>query len=494
MSQYLKDHPLGQPIPQSVHAVCINLPTMRDVIGYEEKQAETLSAVKYAYPRFLIHDYLKRISALAQARHGLEGRAVFSVYTMKAAQELIAWTGLEDVGLLEEAGFVLVHFPDSPEAWQAAKSFVQHTGTGISSRLAEDYLLARGELAHAQEETLFTGDAEAHVRAALRPYIASDKLWFCTGGMNALYAGVQAMRKVQAPRGRTVYLQLGWLYLDTMKLLKHFLGPDEEVVIIHDVHDWPAIEAVFAQHGDRLAGVVTELPNNPLVQTLDVERMSALCLKHGALRLFDPSIAGVVNVDVLPYADLLPVSLTKYAASRGDIMIGALAVNPDSPYAEELAEQVAMAAVAPYARDMARLAVEIDDMAAVAERVNANALALAEYLERSPKVKRVFSPLQVGSAEHFRKIARHENALGSIITFDLAMPLADFYDKSRMVKGPSFGTHFTLMCPFLYLAHYDLVSTPEGCQHLRQLGLNPELIRLSVGEEPLEAVIAALGI
>jgi len=492
MSHYLQAHPLGQPVPRSVHAVCVSLPTMQDLIGYEEHHPETLAAVKFAYPRFVVHDYLKRICALAQERHGLDGRAVFAVYTEKAARELAAWIGAKDFGLIEKEGFVLVHFPDSPEAWKAAKAFVQHTGTGISSRLAEDYLYAQGQIDSLQPEPIREEDAEAHVRRALRPYIASNQLWLCAGGMSALHTAIKAIRKYQVPRGKTVYLQLGWLYLDTMKLLESFLGPDEEAVVIYDVHDRDAIEAVFAEHGPRLAGVITELPNNPLVQTLDIEHLCELCLKHGVVRLFDPSLAGVVNVDVLPYTDLMPVSLTKYAANRGDIMIGALAVNPASPHAAELATLVPDEVVAPYRRDIARLAYEIDSMSEVAERVNANALALAAYLERSEKIERVYWPMQAGSEDHFRKIARHEMALGSIITLDLAVPLADFYDAATVVKGPSFGTNYTLMCPFLYLAHYDLASTEQGRAQLRSWGLNPELIRLSVGEESLEDILAAL--
>jgi len=49
-----------------------------------------------------------------------------------------------------------------------------------------------------------------------------------------------------------------------------------------------------------------------------------------------------------------------------------------------------------------------------------------------------------------------------------------------------------MMCPFLYLAHYDFVSTEEGRQHLRECGLNPDLVRLSVGVEPIGEIQAAL--
>ena len=59
-------------------------------------------------------------------------------------------------------------------------------------------------------------------------------------------------------------------------------------------------------------------------------------------------------------------------------------------------------------------------------------------------------------------------------------------------KGPSFGITTTLVCPFLYLAHYDLVSTEQGRQYLQANRLNPELVRLSVGTEPLDTILTAL--
>lgn len=490
----LRHHPLGQPVPDSVHAVCVSLPTMDDVVGYEEKRADTLEAVKFAYPRFVFHDYILRTAVYVAAKHELTGRAAYALASVRSAEAMATWMELDEYGIVPEADFVLLHFNDTIEARTAAKNFLQHTGTSISSRHAEDYLLAETQLDNPQAEARFDGNAAAHVIGALQQYVETDALHLCTSGMNAIYAALKTTRQLQRQRGRTVYLQLGWLYLDTMKVLESFLGEDEEVVVLTDVYNWDAIEEVFENYGDRLAGVVTELPTNPLVQMLDIERLSALCVQHGAVRIFDPSLVGIVNVDILAYTDLLPTSLTKYAANAGDVMSGALAVNPDSPLYDELSSRITREIEPPYHRDVARLAQQIDDMPAVAALVNANAVALADYLNRSRKVERVYSPLQPRSADNFSKIARSEFSVGAIITIDLAVPLAEFYDEARIVKGPSFGTGFTMMCPFMYLAHYDLVNAEEGRAELARHGLNPELIRLSVGTEPINDIISALGL
>ena len=50
----------------------------------------------------------------------------------------------------------------------------------------------------------------------------------------------------------------------------------------------------------------------------------------------------------------------------------------------------------------------------------------------------------------------------------------------------------TLICPFMYLAHYDLVNTEAGRAELRANGLEADLLRLCVGTEPVDEIIAAL--
>jgi cystathionine gamma-synthase len=50
----------------------------------------------------------------------------------------------------------------------------------------------------------------------------------------------------------------------------------------------------------------------------------------------------------------------------------------------------------------------------------------------------------------------------------------------------------TLVCPFMYLAHYDLVRTQAGREALAADGLDPDLLRLSVGTGPVDAIVAAL--
>ncbi len=83
-------------------------------------------------------------------------------------------------------------------------------------------------------------------------------------------------------------------------------------------------------------------------------------------------------------------------------------------------------------------------------------------------------------------------ATGCMLSFELRVPMDRFYDAVRLPKGPSFGMTTTLLCPFIQLAHYDLVTSEAGRAELAAAGLSPDLMRLSVGTEPVEAIVAAI--
>ena len=45
--------------------------------------------------------------------------------------------------------------------------------------------------------------------------------------------------------------------------------------------------------------------------------------------------------------------------------------------------------------------------------------------------------------------------------------------------------------PYVYLALFDLIQTEEGRQQLTEMGLHPDMLRISVGLEPVEDIIAS---
>ena len=490
--------PLGQRIPASPHAVSCSLPTLHDVRGYEEKNPETMRQLTSGYPRFVVHPFARELAAhLVATTPALAGQTVWLTTSPQMARALAAHLAQVDPGArtLPNEQIPGVAHPASAALATRAKMFLQNIGGFLSSREAESHLVRLGLRSAPFVENLFPGDAAAEVRRVLRralPGSRDEDLLLAPSGMNAIYAAFRASADLQATRGRTVWLQLGWLYLDTIAILKNFTRTPADYVYVRDPLDQAAIDRIFARHGNRIAGALVELPTNPLIQTPDVPRIAELCRRHGAHLVVDPSVASIFNLEVLPHADLVVASLTKYTASEGDLTAGCVAVNPAGPDAAELRRRAAAAAEPVFARDLARLAAEIGETEAVLARIHANTARVAAFLESHPKVRDVHWALRPESRANYLKIARAPDATGGMITFTLQGPMEAFYDRLRLPKGPSFGMKTTLICPFMYLAHYDLVTTPAGLAELSASRLDADLLRLCCGTEPVEDIIGAI--
>jgi cystathionine gamma-synthase len=510
--------PLGRRIPDRLHAVSVSLPTMRDLVGYEEKDPAIVRQIASGYPRFVLHPCLRQLAEHLIRQHGLAGRTLWLTASARSAAGLAAHLAATPAGcgaritpfaadpstgsvrpsspLAGQVGLHGVIHPENPDLFNAAKTFLQNTGMFLGSREAEDALMRLGILRAVEPEPSFVGDALAEIRRVLRralPLAGDADLLPACSGMNAIYAAFRAVSELQAARGRTLWVQLGWLYRDTIALLKRFTpDPARDYVYLPDVFDFSALERLFAEKGGRIAGVFAETPTNPLIQTPDVPALAALVRRHGARLILDPSIASLFCVDVLAHADLVVNSLTKFAASEGDILAGLVAVNPAAPDAGALRRSIAQKLEPVYPRDLARLAAEIGDYEPFVVKLNAATPRIVAFLESHLKVKRVYWPLSPESRGNYLGIARTPGSVGGMLSFTLKTPLAPFYDAVRLPKGPSFGMKNSLLSPFIYIAHYDLVKNAAGRAELAASGIESDLLRLSVGAEPIEDIIATL--
>lgn len=485
----LRNYPLGERCPESPHAVVSSLPTMEDVRGYEEHDPRVVEVLSSGYPRFVVHAFIEELIGYYLKREGLDGRAGVLIPGRRATQDLADYIGPGLVSVSVEDSLFLVHFDRSDgELKHRVRKFVQHTGCGISSRQAEDLLVGCGLRQSVHAESVAEQRVQEKVETTLAGLIGceSKDVLVCSSGMNAFYAGFRAVHEAQSAKGRTRWLQLGWLYLDSGCVLKEFLGESDSLDYCYDATNIDGIIEKIQSCGDALACVVIECPTNPLVQVADLPRIAQAVRESGGVLMIDPTIASIYNVDVLHYADILVTSLTKYASHVGDVMIGALAVNPQSAHYGDLVLRSSSFYQPPYGRDLVRLAFEMETAPEAVARMDANARKLADYLQAHDAVKQVH---YAGYSDHFAEVAKSPDSGGAMITVELKGDIEPFYDALSVMKGPSFGTDFTLVCPFMFLAHYDLVTSKEGSNFLRSVGIDPNLIRISVGAEPIEQII-----
>lgn len=491
--------PLGHPIVESPHSVLLSLPTLADVIGYEERAEAVTSRILTGYPRFVSHPYIGELRRrLAPEISAASPESVFLTADLDSARRLLdhACPGAGRCGPAREDDFAWALTADHPEARERARLFQQHTGTGLSSRQAESALHRRGCLPGLFPEPVRADDAAGHIRrclASLYDCPNEGDLLLCRGGMNAFHAAFLATQTVQTARRRHRWVRLGWLYVDTIRVMEKLGRPGDQLTAFEDPRDWPAIEAFFAAHGPEIAGVVTEAPNNPLVRVADIPRLANLTVRHGAALLLDPTLASPYNFHLLPWADFHINSLTKYAGNEGDVMAGALALNPSRPLYSLLRPVVERFLAPAHPRDLARLACEIDRYDITVRNANRSTQAVAEWLVDHPSVAAVHWTGESDQSTLVKSLARFpDSGPGAVLSFRVRGNWRAFYDRLAMPKSPSFGLRFSLLCPFLYLAHYDWVTTVEGRRRLAAAGLAPDLLRLSVGGESPADIQAVL--
>ena len=468
---------LGVTVPDSPHATVVCLPTLADVESYERKEERVWKILRAGYPRFVRNALVTRAAQEAAQRLGRTGE-LFPLVSEASARRLAEHAGATLTSVDRIGDWCLATTPAGDAALRLAK-MVQHTGSLISSRQAEAWLVGSPPT---------DGSAALRtIRAALAPLladVAADNILVATSGMNAVDAGIAAVDTVQRPRGRSAWIQLGWLYVDSTRLFEK--ARDAKHHFVSDVRDLASVERLLAT--GTIAGVFTEVPNNPQLETADIPALRALCDKHGAKLLLDPSSVGLASVDVLPFADIVVSSLTKYAGSEGDVMAGVIVVHPSRADAIELLAGVRHRLEPLHPLDLAALATQVGRMTEVTRRLSATAAELARRLAAHPAVARVRTADQGPTADAYRRLLRPGAGAGSLITLELRGDMRHVYDRLAVAKGPSFGLRYTLAAPFLWLAHFEEVTNEQGRAHIRAAGLDPDLLRISVGLEPVEDI------
>ena len=303
-------------------------------------------------------------------------------------------------------------FRAEPSFQARAHEFLQHTGAMVFSREAEDQLLARGELRQRYPEAgLYI--KEETVREKVRSFLCEEaqakdigNVFLSRCGMNAFFAAYQALSEIQRKKGRCLWIQLGWLYVDSMEILKKFSPHEEDHIYLSNVHDLRALRTVLDSYPGRVAAVVTELPTNPLLCSANIEALAQLCKQAGVALLLDPSLSGIGNTKLLAHCDLLVSSLTKYHGWSGDLIMGVAVLNPESEFYDELALHLPPHIEPPYGRDLQRLACLWEAYPEVLSTINKNTLHFAEFLSQDPRIKELHWAYDKDNCENYSAIAK----------------------------------------------------------------------------------------
>ena len=65
----LGEFALGQAVPNREHAVCVSIPTVSDLVGYETKDPRIMSQMESGYPRFVEHRLIQKLIQLEEKKN-----------------------------------------------------------------------------------------------------------------------------------------------------------------------------------------------------------------------------------------------------------------------------------------------------------------------------------------------------------------------------------------------------------------------------------------
>jgi cystathionine gamma-lyase len=234
-----------------------------------------------------------------------------------------------------------------------------------------------------------------------------------------------------------------------------------------------------------------ESPTNPTLRLVDIERVAEFARKRGILTVVDNTFASPwVQRPLELGADIVMHSATKYLNGHSD-MIGGVAVAST----EELADKIGFLQNAiggisgPFDSFLALRGVKT--LALRMRQTSENALAIAEWLEKHPNVTRVLYPGLPSHPQHELAKRQMKNGFSGIVTFFVKGGLAEtktFLERLRIFTiAESLGGVESLVDHPALMTHASI--PPE---QRKALGIDDTLVRLSVGIEDAEDLIADL--
>ncbi|KZO94142.1 PLP-dependent transferase [Calocera viscosa TUFC12733] len=597
----LSSSEMGSSIPANLpHAISVSLPKWQDNVDYEEGRPRVMDAMQTGYPRFFVHRTIQKagltqrqLATMCEQRFGRADERAMLFPSGKIASECARFMisqsrepgplpvrtthfvlhPSEQDGPAEPTELHIVLFPSA--AWPLAKQFWQHTGLGVSSRMAERCVQLWSEGANgtpaeerghdtaanggllgkhrsarsrygrkpsigaplsptetsvdpprapafpppAQAEDMST-DHAAYIeerygrnlplskaslaKQALRRRIAGtlaheseemevhgrgvegvteDDVFLMSTGMTAIWYAHQLALVTREPAKSICF---GFPYTDTLKILEkwgpgcYFYGHGLDSSI-------DELEERL-QTGEKILALFCEFPSNPLLRSPNLPRLRKLADQYDFLIVVDETIGNFVNVEVLPYADVLASSLTKVFSGETNVMGGSLVLNPKGRHYAALKTAMGTLYEDTYWPEDA-IFMERNSRTFIPRvyTINENAEAVCEMLHArigSSTVKEVCYP-KYSSRENYeacRIPARDDRPAGGFgglfsVVFTSVTASKAFFDALPCEKGPSLGTSFTLACPYTVIAHYLELDWAAGW------GVETSLVRVSVGME-----------
>ena len=315
-------------------------------------------------------------------------------------------------------------------------------------------------------------------------------------GMAAISAMVLALMK----QGDHI-LASSFLFSNTRSIFQSYMDMGLDVTFV----DPTKIENVRSGLKENTRMVFVETIANPATQIADLEKIGDICKEKGIIYVVDNTMASpYLFRPVTVKASLIINSLTKYIGGHGNALGGSVTdtglfdwtnyPNIFEGFKKQVAPEVlgitqirkkglrdAGGTLAPEAAHV--IAVGAETLALRLDKISANAMALATYLDGHPNIKKVYYPGLSTHPQHVTatRLFKHCGGLMSIELSD-GIDCFEFLNKLKLViKSSNLGDTRTLAIPVAHTIFNEL-----GPERRAEMGIADSMIRLTIGIEDLE--------
>jgi cystathionine gamma-synthase/methionine-gamma-lyase len=315
---------------------------------------------------------------------------------------------------------------------------------------------------------------------------SGDAALACASGMAALHT---AILSALTDRRRSI-VAANAMYGTTVGLLMNVFEPSGVSVRFADVCDLASLRAVVAEA--QPGCIVMESISNPLLRVAEIDSVAAIANQAGAALVVDNTFATPLLARPLELGAHFSVhSVTKYLAGHGDVLGGVVVTLRQHADSLRALGRTIGGVLGPFECYLTMRGIKTFPLRM--ERQCANACHVASWLAAHPRVERVYF---TGDPRHPDQATIRRlfppNLYGAMVSFEIRdagrEEVFRFMDALRMiVRATSLGDVHTMMLYPVMSSHREL--SPK---HRQRMGIRDNLVRLSVGIEAPEDILADL--
>src|SRR5438067_1008187 len=329
--------------------------------------------------------------------------------------------------------------------------------------------------------TRYGNPTHTAVEQAIAELEGAEAALLFASGMNAITTSIMALVK----NGDHIVAQRD-IYGGTTKFLSTWLPKLGVETTFVDTTD-------YSQHARAIRPntklLYLESPTNPTLRVVDLRKAVAIAREHHLITLIDSTFATPINTRPAELGiDVVLHSGTKYFAGHTDLICGVAAGRRDLIDQIRATRTTLGGVMDPHAAFM--LLRGIKTLALRVERQNESALRIAEFLAAHPKVRSVNYPFLKGHPQRALAMEQMKGG-GGVLSFEVEGTGEDAKRVSEALQlftlAPSLGGAESLVSIPVLTSHASI-----SAEHRRRMGVTEQLVRLSVGIENVEDLIADL--